>query len=42
MTAIHRGTPPLALRDVTRRYESGGSYVTALADVDFTVEALRG
>ena len=30
--------PPLRLADVTRRYESGGGAVTALADVEFAVE----
>jgi putative ABC transport system ATP-binding protein len=31
------GTPPLCLRDVTKRYGSGATAVTALSDVDFAV-----
>ena len=36
---LQRTVPPLALVDVTKRYESGGGAVTALSHVDFTVKS---
>ena len=36
---LQRTVPPLALVDVTKRYESGGGAVTALSHVDFAVES---